>query len=260
MEFWQDVASRRAEEYHVQGGDAPFLFMPNSGQLIYQKSPPEKSATGGEHLRSFTHSLQSYDLAGKKEFTLLMRNFEYTQEYPTHHVIINFYKQMPLGDFSKMKSKAFEYLKRWDVRGYYVLEPFRCRDWIHIHLLAIYGGRIKMLRAFVKYAFTLAGLTYGQDFRVKVLPAGATEKDYVQLCCYILKFNGKRKTNRHEPKLFIKGLGLRKVGSFGKWFAKTKKKLWQEYREELRRKHEEIGQDDSEGDIRIITHMEEMEF
>jgi hypothetical protein len=103
--------------------------------------------------------------------------------------------------------------------------------------MTIYGRGMNELRVCVKYAFMLAGLEYLQDFRVTVRPFRATIKDYCTLCAYILKYNGKRETNRFIPVLFKKGLGIRKIGAFGGWFAKPKKVLWEEYKAEIRQKH-----------------------
>ena len=79
----------------------------NSGQLIYQENPRQKTATGWEHRGSFTHSLQSYELSAKKRYIILMRNFDYTQEYPGFHVHINFFRPIPIKVFSEKRSKAF---------------------------------------------------------------------------------------------------------------------------------------------------------
>jgi hypothetical protein len=210
----------------------------NNEQFIFQQNPLPTSGIEWEHLRSFTYSLQSYELHAKQHYIQLIRNFDYTKQYPDYHVIVNFYKQMPIEDFRKIQSKAFGYLARWGVSGYYVLEPTLSRNWLHTHLITIYGRSQGDLRECIKLAFTYAGLTYDKDFHIKIFSVGATDKDYKRLCAYILKFNGKRKTNRYTPVLFIKGLGLRKTGSFGKWFAKPNGKIWKEYKEELRKEHE----------------------
>jgi hypothetical protein len=213
------------------------------GQLIYQENPFPTSGIKWGHVRSFTFSLQSYERAAKRKYILLMRNFDSTKQYPDYHVIITFYRQMPIKDFSKKLSKAFEYLVRWKVRGFYVHEPSPSRNWLHTHMGAIYGGRKNDLRKCVKYALALAGLTYGKDFKVKVKPFISTSKDFRRFCAYILKFNGKRKTNPQTPVLFVKGFGLRKTGSFGKWFVKPQWQLWEEYLKELRMKRaQQAGQ------------------
>jgi hypothetical protein len=182
--------------------------------------------------------LQSYDLAAKKEFIILARNLMHTRQYPDYHVIINFYKRMPVEDFAKMKSRAFAFLTRRKIQGYYAVEPTPSRNWLHIHMMAIYALCEDDLRLCIRLAWESVGLEYGKDFHVKIKTVGATEKDYKRLCAYILKFNGKRETNRFTPILFIKNLRLRKVGSFGKFFAKSKEALWKEYTDECRLKHE----------------------
>ena len=214
------------------------LSQVHNERLIFQESPLRISGIKYQHLPSFTHSLQSYELYAKKHYIQLIRNLDYTKQYPDYHVIVNFYKRMPIKDFSEKRIKAFGYLARWGVSGHYVLEPTPSRNWLHVHMLAMYGRSRSDLRECIKLAFMFAGLTYDRDFHVKVFSVAKTDKDYRRLCAYILKFNGKRKTNLYTPVLFIKGLGLRKTGSFGKWFTKTKGELWKEYREELRLKHE----------------------
>ena len=224
---------------HTQSTNQSTLSEDKGEQLIYQKKSRQNSALGWEHRPSFTHSLQSYELSAKKQFILLMRNLIETKQYPQYHVIINFYKRMPIKVFLEKRKKAHGYLTRLKVRGYYVHEPTESRNWLHLHMLTIYNGSRSDLKKCIKYAWMTTGLTYGKDFRVKVFPVGATDKDYQRTCCYILKYSGKRKTNRFTPKLFIKNLGLRKTGSFGGWFAKPKKTIRNEYREELRLKREQ---------------------
>jgi len=231
----RDIGANR----HTQSANQSAISADKGEQLIYQKKPRPNSALGWEHRPSFTHSLQSYELAAKKQFILLMRNLAETKQYPGYHVIINFKERMSIKNFAKKRVKAHGYLTKWGVCGYYVQEPTESRNWLHLHMLTIYNGSRSDLKKCIKYAWMMTGLTYGKDFRVKVFPVGATDKDYQRTCCYILKYSGKRKTNRFTPKLFIKNLGLRKTGSFGGWFAKTKKTIWNEYREELRLKREQ---------------------
>ena len=213
------------------------LSRSNNEPLIFQDNPYPTSGIGNELMRSFTFSLQSYELAAKKRYILLMRNFDYSKQYPDYHAVINFLKRMPIENFSKKRRIAFEYLKRWGTRGYYVHAPTLSRNFLHVHMLAIYGGSKEDLQTCIKLAFTIAGLTYGKDFRVKVFPVGATDKDFKRLCSYVLKFNGKRKTNRYTPVLFSRNLGLHKTGSFGKWFVKPQRNIWNKYRAQLRLKH-----------------------
>ena len=136
----------------------------------------------------------------------------------------------------RTRKKAFERLKQWGVTAYYVQEPSK-RSWLHIHAMVICDSKKKRLKDKAKEAFTLAGLTYGRDFHVNVKPVNPTHNDYRRLCSYILKFNGRRASNRRVPSLFLKGLGLRKIGKIGTWFVKTKGELWEEYREEIRQKN-----------------------
>jgi hypothetical protein len=206
--------------------------------LIFQKYPLKTSTPHPEYgpRKSFTHSQDAYDRAARREYILQLRNFAYTKEYPNFHVIANFYKQMPMKDFTKMMSKAFKYLKGWGVRAYFVFEPTRTQNWVHLHLMVIYDGSLDELRGCFKYALMLAGSEYSRDFLVKVKAVGATLQDYWTLCAYILKFNGRRETNRFTPLMFVKGLGLRKIGAIN-WFAKPKKELWAEYLAELRLKY-----------------------
>ena len=216
------------------------LIYINGAHILHQKKPRITSGNHPiyKHKRSFTHSPVSYERAGQKEYIILMRNFEYTKEYPNFHVIATFQKQMSIVDFSNIRNIAFTYLGKWKVRGYFVHEPTPSRNGLHIHIATIYGRTQDDLRDCVKYAWEYSGLKYDQDFHVIVKPIAEPDKDYKRLCSYILKFNGKRKTNLRTPRLFIKGLRLRKTGSFGKWFVKTKKELWAEYREECRIRRE----------------------
>jgi hypothetical protein len=223
-------------------------FSPN-GHLIFQENPRVFSKAEYEHLRSFTYSLQSYELYAKKHYIQLVRNLDYTKQYPDFHIIITFQKQIPVKDFTKMKGKAFVRLTKWKVRGFYVLEATAPQNRLHIHILTIYAGSQDELREFVKLAWESSGLKYMDDFLVKVKPVGATDGDYKRLCGYILKFNGRRATNRHNPRLFIKHLGLRKAGSFGKWYAKSKKLLWEEYTRECWLRH---GQQDQGVDVAAL--------
>ena len=202
---------------------------------LVQQNPQVSS--GLPHYRSFSSSLATYERAARKEYILLMRNFAYTEQYPDFHVVIGFHKLMPIQDFSKIRNKAFGKLVKEGVKAYYVHEPSEA--WIHIHAIAMYDGKISDLRKNIKESFTSAGLKYREDFHVKVKPINPTFTDYKRLCSYILKFNGKRISNRRVPDLFEKGSKLRKMGTIGKWFVKGKKVLWQEYRKELEQKHEQ---------------------
>ena len=224
---------KRGTAVSTQSDTISVAFNPHV-QLIFQENPRQFSAKEYEYRRSFTYSLQSYELYAKKHFIILMRNLDYTKQYPNYRIIINFYKRKPIKDFSKELSKAFDHLKRWGVRGYYVFEPTPSRNWLHINLLTIYGRSLDDLKECIRYAFMYVGLTYRKDYHYSIKPIPATDKDYQRVCAYFLKFNGKRKTNRYSPVLFIKGLGLRKTGSFGNWFFKTMGNLWQEHREERR--------------------------
>ena len=118
----------------------PVVPKSNSEQLIYQETTRKKTVAGWEHCRSFTHSLQSYELSAKKRYIILMRNFDYTQEYPGFHVHINFFRPMPIKVFSEKRSKAFEFLARRKIRGFYVHEPTRKRNWLHIHTAEVTGS------------------------------------------------------------------------------------------------------------------------
>ena len=235
---------------HAQSANQSALSNDGDMQSIIIQANPRATAGNNPLYKdkpSFTYAWDSYERAARREYIKLMRNLVDMQQYPGYHVIVNFYNPMPVKIFIEKRSRAHGYLARWKIRGYYVHEPTRFRDWLHIHMMAIYGGGRKDLRECIKIAWELAGLKYGNDFRVKVFPVGATIKDYRRLCAYILKFNGKRKKNRYTPDLFCTGLGLRKIGTIGKWFAKTKGKIWKEYLEELRLMHEQqAGKDIAE--------------
>ena len=202
---------------------------------LYQASPP--STLGIHFYRNYKTSYLSYEHAVRKQYIILMRNSDITSVYPDHHVILNFHTPMVLDDFSIIRGKAFSRLSRLGVRAFYVHEPSR-KGWLHIHLLSIFDGSADVLRENIKQSFSSSGLVYGQDFHVKVKPVNKTQTDFRRLCSYILKFNGKRKDNRRNPLLFLKEVGLRKVGTIGQWFAKSKGEIWAEYIEE-RRKHSE---------------------
>jgi hypothetical protein len=176
-------------------------------------------------------------MAAKRDYILLVRNLEATHQYADFHVIIGFHGSMPIKNFSKIRNKAFNYLQQWKVRGFYVHEPTQS-GWIHTHIAAICKGTQKGLKNRIKVALLLSGLEYGKDFHVNIKPVDPSLEDCKRLFSYILKFSGRRAI-RHTPKLFLENLGLRKTGTFGKWFVKPKMVLWQEYREELQRKHEQ---------------------
>jgi hypothetical protein len=216
------------------------LIFINSTQILRQQNLRQ---TSGKHpiygrKRSFTHSLESYELYAKKTYIQLMRNFVLTQQFLDYHVIVKFKKQMSIKSFSEKRTKAHGYLAKWKVSGFYVHEPSKSRNSLHVHSITIYKGGHDEIRDCFILAWTQSGLVYKQDFQVVVKPVGATFTDYKRLCAYILKFNGRRRFNLREPRLFIKGLGLRKTGSFGKWFAKDKGEIWREYREECRIRRE----------------------
>jgi hypothetical protein len=212
---------------------------PYRRKLIFQQRPYTNAIKHPVYglRRSFVAALDTYDHAAKKEYILLMRNFAITQKYPDYHIIVNHFRPMFMRTFAKLLTKAFEHLVRLNVSGYYVHEPTPCRNWLHTHIMATYDGSIADLRTCIKYVFMDAGLTEGIDFQVKIFPVSPTDRDYKGLCCYVLKFNGRRKENRFNPVLFVKGLGLRKIGTFGRWFAELKAKMWVEYIEEQRLKH-----------------------
>jgi len=200
---------------------------------LYQENPRKTSSK--PHWRNFCHSLESYEKAAGKEYQILQRHFFHTHRYPDFHLIVNFHSPMVIKDFSGIRNMAFGYLAKQSVKAFYVHEPSR-ESWIHIHALVIFDNK-EYLRDVVKAAFTKAGLVYGRDFHVKVLSVSATGADFQYLCSYILKFNGGRTYKFHKPLLFLKGLKIRKVGTIGKWFTLSKKVLWDEYIEEIRRKY-----------------------
>ena len=200
---------------------------------LYQKNPRKSSSD--PKWRSCTHSLESYENAVKKEYQLLQRNFEYTQEYPDFHVSINFHNAMRIEDFSKIRGKAFGRLVQAGIKAYYVHEPSRS-GWLHIHAMVIFSGKKEALKDIVKKAFVKAGLEYETDFHCNIIPFKGTDDDFRRLCSYILKFTGARNTP-HSPVLFTRGLRIRKVGMIGKWFFKPKNVLWKEYIDEMLRKH-----------------------
>ena len=206
---------------------------------LYQQSPRKTSSM--PHWRSYTSSMESYEAAAKKEYQLLQRNFDITRLHPDFHAILIFRNPMLVKEFSKIRNKVFGELSKQGVKGYYVHEPSR-KSWLHIHCMMICDGNENDLRRRIKQSFIKMGLGYGQDFHVKVKPVNPTLIDYQRLCKYILKFNGNRRYNRHIPTLFTPGLGIRKVGTIGKWFAKTKAVLWQGYIDEVRRKYGGVNQ------------------
>jgi len=193
-----DKTSKRKKNSHVQTVKLSSLIHINNNQVIRQNNP--RLTSGNHHLykhkRSPTYSLESYELAAKKEYIIQMLNFEYTQQYPGFHVIITFQKMMSIQSFSEKRNKALEYLAKWKVSGYYVHEPAKSHNGIHIHTLTIYNGTEEDLRECVKLAWILSGMKYEQDFHVIIKPVTQTYRDFKRLCAYILKFNGKRKTNR----------------------------------------------------------------
>ena len=122
---------------------------------LYQVNP--RKSSGRPHYRSFTDSLEAYERAAKKEYILLMRNFEQSGVYPDYHVVIGIHTPMPIKAFATIRKKAFERLKQWGVLAYYVHEPSK-KSWLHIHALAIYDGDADDLRARIKEAFMIAGM------------------------------------------------------------------------------------------------------
>ena len=208
-------------------------------RFIYTKLHQENPSwsIGIHHWRNFKKSLHSYELAVKKQYIILMRNYEITNQLPDYHVFINFLTPMVLDDFKAARSKAFETLSKLGVRAFYVHEPGR-ESWLHIHSLMIFDRSKNVLRNHIREAFESTGLVYKQDFKVTVKAMNKTEKDFRRLSSYILKFNGKRKYNLHTPLLFLEEISLRKVGQFGKWFAKGKGKIWEEHREKCRKRRE----------------------
>jgi len=200
---------------------------------LYQQRPRKTSSN--PKWRNYTSSLESYEEAVKREYILLQRNFDYTQQYPDYHVTINFHTAMTIKDFSLIRNKAFSHLVQDGIRAYYVHEPSR-RSWLHIHAMMIYSGKKETLKDSVKEAFMKAGLQYGTDFHFNISPFKGTDADYQRLCSYILKFTGRRTTPR-IPTLFVTGLGIRKVGTIGQWFVKPKKVLWKEYCDEVRQRY-----------------------
>jgi hypothetical protein len=210
----------------------------NQNPLI-QQNPRATSVGIHAHRRSFTHSLESYEMAAKRVYILLVRNLEATNRCVNFHVIIGFHNPKPIKDFSNTRNKAFNSLKQWKVRGFYVHEATESTmALLHIHVAVIYDGEREDLRKLIKYAFILAGLEYDKDFHVKIQSVDSSVEDCKRLFSYILKFSGRRAIRR-TPELFIKNLGLHKTGTFGKWFVKPQAVLWKEYREELQRKHEQ---------------------
>ena len=205
-----------------------------STHKLYQEKPRKKSSKPG--WRNYTHSLESCENAVRKQYIIMMLNFMYTQKFPNFHVIIGFHNPMQIKDFCKMRNKAFGHLAKNGVKAYYVHEPSKDGG-LHIHQMVIYDGDADNLRALIKEALEKAGLKPRQDFHVNVKSAVPTFEGYKGLCAYILKFNGKR-TNPRTPRLFLTGLKIRKVGMIGKWFAKPKRVIWEEYREAVKQKHE----------------------
>jgi len=218
------------------------------GQTLYQRKPKESSGTHEIYgnKRSYTDSLQSYERAARKEFVILMRNLRHTWEYPDYHIVVTFQKQMSIREFSEKRNKAHDHLKDWGVRGYFTHEPTVSRDGVHLHMLAIYERSEEDLRLCIQLAWEYEGLKYNTDFQVKVLPLEPSISDCERIFSYLLKYNGGRETNLRKPVLFNKGLGLRKTGSFGKWFAKSKKLYWEEHCEEMRLRHEHPGETDAD--------------
>ena len=215
---------------------------------LYQENPrvlTSRIRSARSWWRNYTCSLESYERAARKEFILLMRNFMYTQKFPDFHTIIVFHNPMSIKEFSKIRNQAFAKLAKEGVRAFYVHEPSK-KSWLHIHALTIFDGNKNSLRTLVKEVFMETGLEYGRDkdFHVNIKLVNPTFKDYWRLCCYILKFKGRRKHKRRIPLLFQKGLSIRKTGMIGKWFAKDKGKLWEEYRDECEQRRMEWGKHD----------------
>jgi hypothetical protein len=96
---------------------------PYPRKLIYQQRPEITSIAHPVFgcRRSFTFALDTYDHAAKKEYILLMRNFELTKQYPTHHITINHFRPMQMKVFSKLLTKVFEHLARLNIIGYLLL-------------------------------------------------------------------------------------------------------------------------------------------
>ena len=99
------------------------LILINSTQNINQSNPRLTSGNHPlyKHSRSYTFSLESYEYAAYREYIILMRNFNETQQFPDYHVIITVKNKMSVKAFLDLKAKVFAKLDRWKLSGYYVL-------------------------------------------------------------------------------------------------------------------------------------------
>jgi hypothetical protein len=135
---------------------------------LYQENPRRRSSD--PRWRSYTHSLQSYENAMRKQYIIMMLNFECTHRVPDFHVVVGFHVPMAIKEFTRIRNEAFGRLAKGGVRAFYVHEPGK-KGWLHIHGMVSYDGAEDVLRVLIKKAFGGAGLKYRQDFHVKVKPA-----------------------------------------------------------------------------------------
>ena len=217
---------------------------PRKYQQLFQENPDEictftmKGSKSLKHLanpfiknRSHTNSRESQQNGAMKEKEILKKN----GRIPTKQITIRFlYQFKTKNEMADLLSKMFRYLADHGIIAAVVLEGTKdgygkpCNR-VHCHILIddkeAPRSKKKTVAMFAK-ACRLRGLERGKDIKIgfQNLPKNFTFDYFVKIGAH----------GKSIP-LFKKGLYIRKFRYIGKWFTKSKRQLWSEYVEEIRR-------------------------
>ena len=206
---------------------AGFLFC--AMQILYQSNPFRFCTYTKEKSRSFTDSMESYQDGAQKELQLLRRN----DRIPTKELRWSLFNVYSVEDLKDLRSHVFKYLHKNGVEATASIELTRemvggmPNNTVHFHIITDSPKTKEELCRLLQNGCSQWGLVRGKDYGI-----GYKELyDGYNYFKYFTKYGYEERVI-----LFQKGLRVQKFYQFG-WYKKTKKKLWDEIKEEMRRKY-----------------------
>ena len=169
--------------------------------------------------RSFSHSVEAYINAARKEVNIILEN----GVLPDCDVRWHFLKVLTLDEIREVQKYVFNRLRRNDVTALAFLEPTKDKkrnltDRVHFHLLSVGGQRASVhIRSVIRDACTAYGWEENEDYRLNRQFIWYPES----YPYYVLKGNEK-----YEQRLFNEGLNIQRLYTIGKWYRDTKENLW----------------------------------
>ncbi|MCE5302807.1 MAG: hypothetical protein LLF97_06815 [Planctomycetaceae bacterium] len=194
--------------------------------VIYQTDPLYYPKTNTHHKpRGWTECVVGYLNEARKEAYRLNTNRKLANANYQWLITINVEVEQSPSEIKASWSGATRRLRKSGLVAHWTVEPTTSSK-VHYHLLVLGEHTEKELRETVKKA--MSGVKH--HCNVRTIPQD--DASQYEFCCYVVKAKlprGKCKDiNAKKRLLFVKGLGITKIGKIGDFWAKPKGGIWQD--------------------------------